>query len=172
MFGNRAIIGSSASAARDFGNRGSRAASSHGSTSSENPPTYVVPAIGDSGTGMHVAIGILAALQQRHTTGKGQMSRCRCGIVNLSGRGMLVVSVARRLGSGNSCARLSCCLAQAERAGKGRPESAKLTMRAEEGGRGQTHVYEGCSRPAPTGAAAASIGRSRENRRSWCGTDP
>src|ERR1700746_479365 len=38
----------------------------------ENPPTYVVPAIGDSGTGMHMAIGILAALQQRHTTGRGQ----------------------------------------------------------------------------------------------------
>ncbi len=38
----------------------------------ENPPTYVVPAIGDSGTGMHMAIGILAALQQRHTSGRGQ----------------------------------------------------------------------------------------------------
>ena len=38
----------------------------------ENPPTYVWPAIGDSGTGMHMAIGILAALQQRNTTGKGQ----------------------------------------------------------------------------------------------------
>lgn len=38
----------------------------------ENPPTTVVPAIGDSGTGMHMAIGILAALQQRHRTGKGQ----------------------------------------------------------------------------------------------------
>lgn len=38
----------------------------------ENPPTYVFPAIGDSGTGMHMAIGILAALQQRHTSGKGQ----------------------------------------------------------------------------------------------------
>lgn len=38
----------------------------------ENPPTYVFPAIGDSGTGMHMAIGILAALQQRHRTGKGQ----------------------------------------------------------------------------------------------------
>jgi formyl-CoA transferase len=38
----------------------------------ENPPTFVVPAIGDSGTGMHMAIGILAALQQRHTTGEGQ----------------------------------------------------------------------------------------------------
>ncbi|HVY15765.1 MAG TPA: formyl-CoA transferase [Rhodopila sp.] len=38
----------------------------------ENPPTYVYPAIGDSGTGMHMAIGILAALQQRHATGKGQ----------------------------------------------------------------------------------------------------
>src|ERR1700728_449218 len=38
----------------------------------ENPPTFVFPAIGDSGTGMHMAIGILAALQQRHATGKGQ----------------------------------------------------------------------------------------------------
>ena len=38
----------------------------------ENPPTYIYPAIGDSGTGMHMAIGILAALQQRHQTGKGQ----------------------------------------------------------------------------------------------------
>ena len=38
----------------------------------ENPPTFVVPAIGDSGTGMHMAIGILAALQQRHASGRGQ----------------------------------------------------------------------------------------------------
>lgn len=38
----------------------------------ENPPTYVWPAIGDSGTGMHMTIGILAALQQRTVTGRGQ----------------------------------------------------------------------------------------------------
>jgi formyl-CoA transferase len=38
----------------------------------ENPPTYIFPAIGDSGTGMHMAIGILAALQQRHSSGRGQ----------------------------------------------------------------------------------------------------
>ena len=38
----------------------------------ENPPTYIYPAIGDSGTGMQMAIGILAALQQRHLTGEGQ----------------------------------------------------------------------------------------------------
>jgi formyl-CoA transferase len=38
----------------------------------DGPPTYMWPAIGDSGTGMHCVIGILAALMQRHTTGQGQ----------------------------------------------------------------------------------------------------
>jgi formyl-CoA transferase len=38
----------------------------------DGPPTYMWPSIGDSGTGMHCTIGILAALMQRHTTGEGQ----------------------------------------------------------------------------------------------------
>ena len=38
----------------------------------DGPPTFTWPSIGDSGTGMHCVIGILAALMQRHSTGEGQ----------------------------------------------------------------------------------------------------
>jgi formyl-CoA transferase len=38
----------------------------------DGAPTYTWPSIGDSGTGMHCVIGILAALMQRHSTGEGQ----------------------------------------------------------------------------------------------------
>ena len=44
----------------------------------DNPPTVTWSCVGDSGTGMHCVIGILAALMQRHTTGAANRSKCPC----------------------------------------------------------------------------------------------
>ncbi len=42
----------------------------------DGPPTVSAAALGDSNTGMHLAIGILTALMQRAKTGKGQKVSC------------------------------------------------------------------------------------------------
>ena len=42
----------------------------------DGPPTVSAAALGESNTGMHLAIGILTALMQRQKTGKGQKVSC------------------------------------------------------------------------------------------------
>ena len=53
-----------------------------------------------------------------------QLLYIRRGIVNLSRRGMLFVSVAQQLGSGNSFARLFCCPLSSQ-AGRKKAPSAR-----------------------------------------------
>lgn len=64
----------------------------------DRPPVYLSPGIGDSGSGLHAAIGILAALRKRDRTGKGQTVEVSMqdAVVNL-----MRMQLTRPLGTGD-----------------------------------------------------------------------
>ena len=131
----------------------------------DNPPTYVWPAIGDSGTGMHMAIGILAALQQRHATGRGQHVEVSMqdAVVNL-----VRVSLRdhQRFGQSDAAHRQS---ARAQRAGHdlrlraGRPERLRLHLRtaADVAGGGESAGAAGVDRGRALQDRGSALGQSR-----------